>query len=549
MTATTALSFKIATEEWEFEQIHRLNYRSFVLEIPQHPPNAAGILVDKFHPENIYVICRHGDRVVGMVAVRGKRPFSLDAKLEELDSFLPQHQAVCELRLLAVEREYRHTRVFQGLLVKVCEYCESSGYDLAIMSGTVRQLKLYSQLGFRPFGPLVGTEEACFQPMYLTFNAYQDLKARSRIFLHLSPAPAEVRENVALLPGPVAISQPVRQSFSEAPVSHRSKVFMEDFALAKQLLCRLVGARHVEILAGSGTLANDVIAGQLSLLPGSGLLLTNGEFGNRILDHATRFRLSCQTLSTEWGHAFKPDDIRRKLNDDPGIQWVWAVHCETSSGVLNDIRLLKELCAPRGIRLCLDCISSIGTVPVDLGEVYLASCVSGKGLAAYPGLAIVFYNYDVVPAPHRLPRYLDLALYAHSDGVPFTISSNLVYALRTSLQRFEPGCHEAIGALSSWLRAELHKSGFQLVGSTTTLSPAVTTIELPESLSSEWVGRKLSEYGYQLSYRSRYLRERNWIQICLMGEVEQQSLVPLLGLLNRLCATAGSQERAAHQAQ
>ena len=31
--------YRIAREPWEFEQIHRLNYRTFVEEIPQHPPN------------------------------------------------------------------------------------------------------------------------------------------------------------------------------------------------------------------------------------------------------------------------------------------------------------------------------------------------------------------------------------------------------------------------------------------------------------------------------------------------------------------------------
>ena len=352
MTQTTALSFRIATEAWEFEQIHRLNYRAFVLEIPQHPPNASGILIDKFHPDNTYVICAYGDRVVGMVSVREKRPFSLDGKLDGLDSLLPKHNSVCELRLLAVEREYRHSRVFQGLLLKVCDYCESSGYDLAIMSGTVRQEKLYRQLGFKPFGPLVGTEEARFQPMFLTLNAYQDLKARSRVFLRQPAAPSEERGIIGLLPGPVAISQPVRQSFGDAPISHRSKVFMEDFALAKQLLCRLAGAKRVEILAGSGTLANDVIAGQLSLLNGPGLLLANGEFGNRILDHATRFRLPFEVLRAEWGTAFQADDIRRVLADKGSMAWLWAVHCETSSGVLNNIPMLKEICAPRGIRLC-----------------------------------------------------------------------------------------------------------------------------------------------------------------------------------------------------
>ncbi|HRE06968.1 MAG TPA: hypothetical protein PKX00_15250 [Opitutaceae bacterium] len=37
MRPATSLHFKLATEAWEFEAIHRLNYRTFVEEIPQHP--------------------------------------------------------------------------------------------------------------------------------------------------------------------------------------------------------------------------------------------------------------------------------------------------------------------------------------------------------------------------------------------------------------------------------------------------------------------------------------------------------------------------------
>lgn len=175
------LVFKIAQESDEFEQIHRLNYLTFVEEIPQHSPNPQGRLVDKFHHENTYFIALADRRVVGMICARDKRPLSLDQKLENLDSYLPQHRALCEFRLLAVEKEYRAPRVFQGLLRSMAEYSMAKGYDLAIMTGTTRQLRLYKHLGFEPFGPLVGTDDARFQPMYITLSAYHELRARSRL--------------------------------------------------------------------------------------------------------------------------------------------------------------------------------------------------------------------------------------------------------------------------------------------------------------------------------------------------------------------------------
>src|ERR1044072_5634105 len=107
MSVRSPLGFKFATEDWEFEQIHRLNYRTFAEEIPQHQRSPAERLVDKFHAENTYLICLCDQKLIGMLAVRGSRPFSLDQKLPNLDSHLPANRNICEIRLLAVEKKFR----------------------------------------------------------------------------------------------------------------------------------------------------------------------------------------------------------------------------------------------------------------------------------------------------------------------------------------------------------------------------------------------------------------------------------------------------------
>ena len=68
MRADPTFQLKIATEDWEFEAIHRLNYQTFVEEIPQHAPNPDGRLVDRFHAENHYVIALQGRQIAGMLA-------------------------------------------------------------------------------------------------------------------------------------------------------------------------------------------------------------------------------------------------------------------------------------------------------------------------------------------------------------------------------------------------------------------------------------------------------------------------------------------------
>jgi len=192
------IHFKVASTPEEFEQIHALNYRTFVEEIPQHTPNPERRLVDRFHEQNTYIICLRGNRLIGMIALRAERPFSLDAKVSALDSYVPGGRFVCEVRLMAVEPGERRGRVFWGILRLAWEYSRGRGWNLFVASCSVRQMKLYRHLGFVPFGPLVGSVEAPFQPMYITLEAFEErahaLEARTRIGVRLGrrsrPAPA-----------------------------------------------------------------------------------------------------------------------------------------------------------------------------------------------------------------------------------------------------------------------------------------------------------------------------------------------------------------------
>ncbi len=540
MSASTPLVFKIASEDWEFEAIHHLNYKTFVEEIPQHQPSPTQRLVDKFHAENTYLICLKGRKLVGMLAARGHRPFSLDSKVDKLDSFLPLGKKPCEIRLLAIEKHFRSGQVLQGLLALLWQYSIEQGYDFGVISGTTRQIKLYRHLGFVPFGPLVGSDGVQFQPMMITIETFEQA---ARDFLRASPGRSFQTTQANFLPGPVAIHRLVKRAFEQPPESHRGDAFMADFQTVKNLLCQLTGAGRVEILLGSGTLANDVVAAQLSLETRPGVILVNGEFGVRLVDHATRFGLKFETVSSPWGEAFDLAAVDSALRaPHSAIKWLWCAHCETSTGVLNDLEALKALCAAHSVKLCVDAISSLGTTPVDLRGVHFASGSSGKGLASYPGLGLVFHSHEVSPSS-QLPRYLDLGHYAKNEGVAFTHSSNLVHALHAALKRARwPEHFREVAELMDWLRARLRELGFDMIDVPGRMSPAVVTLRLPAELDSTQVGARLQETGYLVSCNSEYLRAKNWIQVCLMGECSRDKVISLANALNRVCFKPHKQE-------
>src|SRR5262249_54973787 len=233
MSGESAIRVKIAAEPGEFEQIHSLNHRTFAEEIPRYEANAHRRLVDRFHDENTYVIALRDRCLVGMVAIRGRRPFSLDERVQNLDAYLPSDRHACELRLLAVERDERRSRVVPMILEYVWRHCLREGFDLALISGTTRQLKLYAHLGFEPFGPLIGTDAARFQPMMLTLERFAPRAP------DLFRSVDDQREGGSFLPGPPPIRDAVRRAFDRAPISHRSAPFTAALAAVRSSLCAL----------------------------------------------------------------------------------------------------------------------------------------------------------------------------------------------------------------------------------------------------------------------------------------------------------------------
>ncbi|MGR3764032.1 aminotransferase class V-fold PLP-dependent enzyme [Rossellomorea sp. NS-SX7] len=524
--------YKIATESVEFQQINQLNYQTFVKEIPQHEENDREQLVDKFHDENTYIIAKKQEQIIGMIAVRANRPFSLDQKLQNLDVYIPAYSVPCEVRLLSVKEEYRSTRVFYGLCERLVQFCLEKGYNLALISGTVRQLKLYRRIGFIPFASLVGEEGARFQPMYITKESFeQSTKAFQRLMRAASHHGAGT-ESHSFLPGPVPLHPDVQRAFRKGSISHRSTSFIQELKEIQFALCQLTKANHAEVVVGTGTMTNDMAAQQLKLLNGEGLILANGEFGYRLIDHASRSGLSFRTIEKQWGEDISLSDIESSLRDF-APKWIWTVHCETSTGYLYDLEGILALTKEYRAELCVDACSSVGIIPVNFQDVYLATSVSGKGIGAYPGLGIVFHRDEVVTHP-SIPRYLDIGMYAEKGSIPFTHSSNLTGALKEALMNLNMTANKR---LSQVVRETIREWDISIIGDES-FSPGVITIEIPSGVSSRVIGDECKDKGVLLSYESDYLLNRNWVQLALMGYQREEEVMKSIDVLKGVLSPA-----------
>ena len=353
--------------------------------------------------------------------------------------------------------------------------------------------------------------------------------------------PERVHATVCLLPGPVAIAPAVTSAFHEPLVYHRADEFLPLFERVRTRLTEMTGGtKSVALFVGSGTLANDAIAATLAADPhrGNGLVLVTGEFGGRLLKQARRWGLDPKVLTGEWGQTWDLTAVESTFRTMQPGGWVWAAHHETSTGVLNDLSALVALAKRYKMRVCLDTVSSLATVPIDLDGVYLASGASGKAVGSYAGVAFVFAEpTDLAHLdPESIPSYLDVASTLNTVGPRFTVPSPLIRALDAALLPLStPAKRQSrfaeIRRLGDRIRATLLAVGIVPLAPAETASPAIVTFTPPGEESAADFVAKCSSWGFQIAGQSGYLAERGLVQIAVMGHVSEEEIEPLIANL------------------
>ena len=142
---------------------------------------------------------------------------------------------------------------------------------------------------------------------------------------------------------------------------------------------------------------------------------------------------------------------------------------------------------------------------------------------------MVFYHHEVAPSPRGSAEVSRPGLLRRAARVPFTFSSNLLHALHAAVKRVRWDERFAgLVELSAWLRTRLRELGFEL---DRRRRQRFARRRNDRAARPTWTRRRIGgliqESGYLLSYNSDYLRRKNWIQVCLMGECAKEKIVSL----------------------
>ena len=226
---------------------------------------------------------------------------------------------------------------------------------------------------------------------------------------------ADRRAPILLTPGPLTTSRGTKEAMLRDWGS-RDTDFIALNARVRDRLVEIAGGAgsHVCVpVQGSGTFAIEATVGTLLPRGGAMLVLVNGAYGRRIARICQIMGRACTTLETPEDVPNDPAALDAALAADPGITHVAAIHCETTSGILNPIGDIAEIVARHGRGLVIDAMSAFGAIELDAGKVPCDAIVasSNKCLEGVPGVGFAIVRAEALEAAAGNAHSLSLDLH------------------------------------------------------------------------------------------------------------------------------------------
>ena len=347
-------------------------------------------------------------------------------------------------------------------------------------------------------------------------------------------------------PGPVNVSGKVRAAIAREDICHREAEFEQLFRSVETQLLRLFEIREPQhyqavVLTGSGSAANEAM---LSSVVGDQniLVLSNGEFGERL--HATSEIHNSNTflLKFPWGAALDLDVIDNYLRDHQ-IDVMAVAHHETSSGMLNPLAAIGSLAKTHNAILLVDCVSSAGAEAIDMERDNIAFCSasSSKAIGSYPGLSFVIGKkpeFEKLAALPAKTTYLNLHKFfqfaTQRSQTPNTPAVPLFYALDAALANIliesVPGRRAKILRTATRLREGMTKLGLRYLLETDDMSSVLTTVHLPPHVHIDQLRHALREHSI-IIYEGKGPLAGQVFQVGNIGELSQLDIKRFLRAL------------------
>ncbi|KIL35638.1 septum site-determining protein [Cohnella kolymensis] len=357
-----------------------------------------------------------------------------------------------------------------------------------------------------------------------------------------------VRRNILLTPGPATTTDSVKLAQVVPDICPREKEFgllMESVCTDLTRMTADPDSYSTVLFGGSGTAAVESILSSVVHHGDVLLIVNNGAYGERFCEIAEAYGLNHLIFHSPPHAAIDLTALESLLNNSRRkITHLAVVHHETTTGLLNDIKAIGELCRSHRIHLIVDAISSFAAIPINMSEMnihYLAAS-SNKNLQAMAGISFVIAETELLKRKQNkksknyyLNLYAQYRFFSETRQTRFTPPVQTLYALKQAIEELqEEGIEQRYERYQKcWetLIAGITRLGLKYIASDNLHSKLVTSIFEPnvEGYSFKEMHDYLHSRGYTI-YPGK-LDEYRTFRIANIGDITCRDIESFLNLL------------------
>ena len=343
-------------------------------------------------------------------------------------------------------------------------------------------------------------------------------------------------DSILLTPGPVPLSEDVKEQLARDMVHHRSHEIKEAlFDIQSSLKQVFQTKEHVYILHSTGTGGMEAALTNTLSPQDEVLVVIGGKFGQRWKKMAEAYQLKVHEVSKKWGHPVDISQIEQQLKKHPQIKALLVQSCETSTGTHYPIEEMARLTKKNPhLLLIVDGISSllVHNLLMDQWGIDILIGGSQKSFALPAGLSFVALSKKAqeFQTTSKLPCFyfnLSTEKKANDKGqTSYSSNVSFIRALRVQLKNFiQQGIPNIQKRSRHW--AEVTQEFAQdLSLSLFSESPcySVTAISLPSNIDGHQVKKFMLQQNIFIGGGQDHL-EGKIIRFGHLGEIQPAHLL------------------------
>ncbi|HGG0416263.1 TPA: alanine--glyoxylate aminotransferase family protein [Clostridium sporogenes] len=334
-----------------------------------------------------------------------------------------------------------------------------------------------------------------------------------------------------MTPGPTMVRENVRMA--RAMETTNPDLDLQFYDYYKET-CEKIGEflktkNEVRILSGEGILGLEAACASLTEKGDRILVIDNGIFGEGFADFVEIYGGEVVFFKGDRRRNIDIEKLKDFLDKDSNFKYATVVHCDTPSGVINDISKICPMLKEKGIITVVDSVSAMGgqELKVDEWKIDMVLGGSQKCMSAPPGLSFLSISEDAFKAMEERKTpiasyYCNLLVwkdYYKNKWFPYTPPISDIVGLRAAVENIledkdivlrhnniAKACREVI--VESGLKLYL-KQGY---------SNTVTVLELPKEVEDKGLRTYMQDkYNVIVAGSFGYLQGKV-IRIGHMGE-------------------------------